>query len=278
MRPTFRIPLVATLFISVHAALFAANGVTTVTYAKTHGSYRHSAAKAETYVLSEGHSPSVGGPNASVAAVPFGALSDALETSLSGQGFLPAANPGEAKLLLVVHRGITHPLNGEIDLKEPAPPPAGVMTPPIPANPMLPSGSMVAGVVEQRTAATENRTTSALVLGYFDEYRRLTAANRVVGTENLLEDLMQELDEPRFYIVVAAYDNRVLQKTGRRVLLWETRVSFRADRTSFAQAYASVLASAARSFGRTTSRLDRRFVQLDAAVDPDARRLADARF
>jgi hypothetical protein len=79
-----------------------------------------------------------------------------------------------------------------------------------------------------------------------------------------LDEVLAELSQERYYIVLAAYDAHELRRRGRQVLLWETRLSFNAEGKAFADRYPAMLTAAARHFGQNTpASLTRRFVALD---------------
>jgi len=97
---------------------------------------------------------------------------------------------------------------------------------------------------------------NARVLGYMDD---LAVANdaRYAGGGDRYTDLISEVEEARYYIMISAYDFVELTKTGKKKLLWQTRVSVRSPGNSFDSTVAAMLKSASKYFGQNSGRLIR---------------------
>ncbi len=98
---------------------------------------------------------------------------------------------------------------------------------------------------------------NAKVLGYLDAINDADGIQRWAGGGDNYNDLIAELEEPRYYIVITAYDFPELLKSGKKRLLWQTRVSVRSPGNSFDQSFAPMLKSASAYFGRDSGKLVR---------------------
>jgi len=95
-------------------------------------------------------------------------------------------------------------------------------------------------------------TDNARILGYLDPINE--ARWRVVGGDvgDLKQDLMNDVEEGRYYVVVAAYDFKEVQQSGRKTPRWVTRISISSRGERFDERMAQMIASAATSFGQNT--------------------------
>lgn len=73
-------------------------------------------------------------------------------------------------------------------------------------------------------------------------------------------DLVREVAENRYYIVLQAYDFRLAWKEKKLKLLWEARISIEEDDNDFDESIESMLAAARPVFGQDSDGLQRRFV------------------
>jgi len=97
---------------------------------------------------------------------------------------------------------------------------------------------------------------NARVIGYMDELADANDLSRYTGS-NRYKDLIEEVEEARYYIVVSAYDFVELTKNQKKKLLWQTRVSVRGPGNSFDSTMAAMLRSASKYFGQNSPRLIR---------------------
>jgi hypothetical protein len=87
--------------------------------------------------------------------------------------------------------------------------------------------------------------------------------------------LFDDLEEPRYYVVVKAYEFRAAVETRESKLLWITRMSVRAKGRDFDESVRPMISRAAHYFGRPTDRLIRDYnvkVEMGEALvlEPDA--------
>jgi hypothetical protein len=98
---------------------------------------------------------------------------------------------------------------------------------------------------------------NARVLGYMDELADSNDIRRYAGGGDRYSDLINEVEEPRYYIVISAYDFVELTKKQNKKLLWQTRVSVRGPGNAFDSSLLPMLKSASKYFGQNSGRLVR---------------------
>jgi hypothetical protein len=98
---------------------------------------------------------------------------------------------------------------------------------------------------------------NAKVLGYLDAINDSDGIQRWAGGGDAYKDLLADIEEPRYYIVISAYDFPELAKNGKKKLLWQTRVSVRSAGNSFDVSFVPMLKSASVYFGRDSGKLVR---------------------
>ena len=99
---------------------------------------------------------------------------------------------------------------------------------------------------------------NARVLGYLDDLADSNDIRRWAGGGDRYTDLITDVEESRYYIVVSAYDFPELLKTKKQKLLWQTRVSVRSPGNTFDDSFVAMLKTAAPYFGRESGKLVRR--------------------
>lgn len=110
---------------------------------------------------------------------------------------------------------------------------------------------------------TENRVrdrineANARILGYMDDVNESNDIRRWAGGGDRYNDLIADVEESRYYIIVSAYDFDQLVKQGKKKLLWQTRVSVRAPGNRFDDSVAAMMKGASRYFGQDSGRLVR---------------------
>jgi len=109
--------------------------------------------------------------------------------------------------------------------------------------------------------AEDRRRNAALVetaeiIGYT---RDLVGRSRVPGNigRQLQNDLRFEVEDPRYYVVVSAYDFNDLVERNERTLRWVTRMSIRVRGNDFMDQIDEMIARASSYFGRSSGSLIR---------------------
>jgi len=100
---------------------------------------------------------------------------------------------------------------------------------------------------------------NARLLGYTAEINRRDNASRLAGLGASYDDLIKDIEEERYYVVIFAYDFATATKKGERKLLWATRVSIRAQGNRFDDRLKTMLANASGYFGQYSDELIRQY-------------------
>jgi hypothetical protein len=116
---------------------------------------------------------------------------------------------------------------------------------------------MLRTLVDNRVRDELNQR-NARVLGYMDDLADSNDIRRWAGGGDRYTDLITDVEESRYYIVVSAYDFPELLKTQKKKLLWQTRVSVRSPGNTFDDSFVAMLKTAAPYFGRNSGKLVRR--------------------
>jgi hypothetical protein len=100
---------------------------------------------------------------------------------------------------------------------------------------------------------------NARLLGYVEEINRRNNSSRYAGSGDYFDELMEDVETPRYYVIVQAYDFQAAVNDNRRKLLWTTRISIPASGSDFNKCLPAMLADASEYFGRDSGRLLRRY-------------------
>jgi len=186
---------------------------------------------------------------------------------LAQKNYHYARNRAQAKLLVVVQWGCTLAPNGTNYAQLVSQFGAGLV-----AGTAQGMGSLDAGMAEAsepgaqfaiETLLMENRARdevnerNAQVLGYLDDLNDSNDIRRWAGGGDRYNDLIADVEESRYYLVISAYDFPELIKNQRKKLLWQTRASVRAPGNRFDDSMAAIMKSAAKYFGEDSGRLVR---------------------
>lgn len=271
-----RIPL--TLGLAVLAAASPArDGEPTAVSASVYHGYERNhlpdgTLKPETFAFGEGGLTTTATKDTSLEGQTFGRITRTLAPALARQGYVGSQDPAKTDLLIMVYWGETATdgrvaggyARGATPITPPRPPPkiiaigrtrVYVPNTDTPATPTAGADQPAYDAVssaQNRERDRENFRTARL-LGYGDAFDR--AATRPEG--HTYQDLVDELEDARYYVILQAYDFRALWKEKKHTLLWEARYSIRARGHDFDQALGAMTVTAARHFGRATKGLVR---------------------
>lgn len=269
------------------------NSVLTSVYAKTAKNYKRVKApdgkwEREYYTLVNG-GPADGTTrdNAQVK-VPFVAVATVLAQHLARQGYFPATDPDKVDHLLVVNWGRTNPfsdptyrdsMDNVMDSMNKyaladqaavraranassATPTGGVnLTGSIEdieaqaAQSYLESNMIIQDMLNRSRNQSNART--AHLLGYMGDINDADGPQRYAGG-NLYNDLIADVEEARYYIILSAYDFQSTVRGRKPQIRWVTRMSMRAPGNSFAEKAAAMIAYSASRFGQDTDGLERK--------------------
>ncbi len=123
------------------------------------------------------------------------------------------------------------------------------------------TGSMEFGLARvemENRLRDEANADNAKILGYMDDINDRRDMVPWTDITNKERDLVADVEESRYYVVVRAYDFKALQKEGRQVVRWTTRISIGSQGNGFDERVAQMVAAAADTFGQKQG-LRRRF-------------------
>jgi hypothetical protein len=116
--------------------------------------------------------------------------------------------------------------------------------------------AMIRLMMENR-ARDQINLPNARLLGYLDEINDADGIQRFAGGGDRFNDLIADIEESRYYIIVSAYDFDQLVNHQKKVLRWQTRVSVRAPGNRFDDSVAAMMKGASKYFGQDSGRLVR---------------------
>jgi hypothetical protein len=101
---------------------------------------------------------------------------------------------------------------------------------------------------------------NAGLLGYGAEMNRWLGSPALLSAAgNRLDDLRGDVEEPRYYILVFAFDRRSVTEEHKPRLRWVTRISIRAPGNRFDENLNAMVTQAERYFGRDSGGLVQRY-------------------
>jgi len=240
--------------------------------------------KPETYAFGEGQYSNGRMRDPSIEGFTFMELARLLAPYLARQKYLPTHSPDETDLLIVVHWGTTIPFDdgsyrNALDGLSTAMSAVQNLGPP-PGSPMgggpMGGGSMTGGPMAGLRSQLDGELTSALMmvemenrqrdmanarnaalLGYLPDMNRLGDLRWFGGFRSRYDDLVADVEEDRYFVILAAYDFHIAWKEKKRKLLWITRVSITTRRNRFDEQVGAMIQSASRYFGRDSDGLQR---------------------
>jgi hypothetical protein len=103
--------------------------------------------------------------------------------------------------------------------------------------------------------SVENRTRdkinwqNAELLGYEKELAEVSGLE-FTALRGRRQDLLDEIEDDRYYVVLMAFDFQMMWKTKKHKLLWETRFSIRQHHNDFEKQLAAMTENASKYFGQ----------------------------
>ncbi len=215
----------------------------------------------------------------------FADIARVVSAPLAGRRYMPATDPGKVDLLIMVYWGTTSGAEGasssaeyqnlQANQVQPTPPPMMVESD-------TSMGASQAAVLNQNRMSTiqgqmaDSGFDSALAAANLEDRIRLKADARnamLLGYDSELEDsaglegtalggkrseLIREIEESRYFVVLMAYDFQRLLKDKKPKLLWVTRISIRQHDNEFQKVLPAMTWFASEYFGQDTHGLLRR--------------------
>ena len=234
----------------------------------------------EAYTFGEGGIWKGAQTDATIDKLKFLDIARTIAGPLAEQNYVPGRDPEQLKFLILIYWGTTvgsgSPSSSvayqnfqatQRPVVPPPPPPStqsavaaakGASDPP----PDTGAGdAMLALVGMENRDRDRNNARNAAMLGYDaagligTDYGR-TLAGTARGHQ--VQDLVEEIEENRYFVVLMAYDFPLLRKEKKHKLVWETRFSIRQRGNDFDQQLAAMAQYAARYFGKDSHGLVRK--------------------
>jgi len=231
----------------------------------------------ETYVFGRGGVWRGEKADATIDQLRFSDVAHVIAGPLAGQNYVPGRDPGTTRLLIMVYWGTSHGqehasetdaylnLQGAQAAKDAARMQAG-------GPPSGPGGGSVLSSFPKNAdeAAADDRLTSAMSAVVAENHMRDQAdylnvnvlgydswwddTQKYVGTplDFRREDLVGEIEEDRYFVVLMAYDFQQLWWKKKHTLLWETRFSIRERHHAFDKDLPGMAKYASQYFGQDT--------------------------
>jgi hypothetical protein len=212
----------------------------------------------------------------------FPEIAGTIAEELARQNYFYAAEKEDADLMVIIHWGRTNPANSAsfgdgVNVAGQAYQALGAavsgvesqdsggglslvdaqVTAIADANAQLDS-AMALMQMENRMQELRDEKT-AKVLGYTDELNRNNDIARFAGSDRF-NLLLEDVHDPRYYVIVTAYDFRQLTENTQKkkpVPRWVTRFSIRTRGNNFMESVDEMALSAGKYFGRDSGRLIR---------------------
>jgi hypothetical protein len=246
----------------------------------------------ETYAVGVGGYASGGLADPTIDRMSFGDVVATIAPALASQRYVPCDknNPASAQILIMVYWGTTVRTDdtsrtGAYQLARtlmPPPIPQQTLAPDMPTDPPMVRDPTMSGRQQEaaQRAAAQNEADSrlqqalalsemanrqrdhqdadtAMLLGYADELARVRQVARTPFKQRF-QDVVDEVEEGRYYVVLLAYDFQLLLQHRQRKMLWQTRFSLRERGNAFDRQLASMALAAAQYFGQDSHGLHRR--------------------
>ena len=190
---------------------------------------------------------------------------------LARQKYLPSTQPAATRLIIMVYWGTTrapenasgsqayqnleaaHASVGQL-------PTNSMGQSQVPTNPAqlakfeAESAALMAVLAENRMRDNADRRT-AMLLGYNSWWNETIDAPKGSPLDLHKRDMMAELEEDRYYVILMAYDFQLLWKEKKHKLLWETRFSVSEHHREFDKDLGAMTQFASQYFGRDSNGL-----------------------
>jgi hypothetical protein len=240
--------------------------------------------KSETYAFGEGGSWGGSLNDFTIDKLRFLDITRLIAPTLAGKNYLSGKDPRQTDLLIMVYWGTTSGTNDNGGASSSAlyQIAHALITPPLPPRPTPPrggAGQVGTGAQQEYWAAEESgwsamaqadmlihlanrqrdrqNIENAKVLGYLPELIRV-ADYQGTAREFRRQDIVDDVEENRYFVVLLAYDFQELWQHKQRKLLWETRFSIRERGHDFTKDLAGMAQYASRYFGQDSKGLIRK--------------------
>jgi hypothetical protein len=120
--------------------------------------------------------------------------------------------------------------------------------------------SRVAAVMAENEMRKNDDKLNVMMLGFDSWWEATMGDTRGTALDQRRQDLLNEIEEDRYFVVLMAYDFQLLWKEKKHKLLWETRFSIRQHQHNFDKDLPTMAQYASQYFGQDTNGLVHREV------------------
>jgi hypothetical protein len=238
--------------------------------------------KRETYVFGQGGFWGDTLGDSSIDKVGFMDVAHTIAYPLADQNYVPSKDPKKTQLLIMVYWGTTRVPDGPnqsvayanlgnantamMQAQNSANPPRGGASDPTGLH-MSPQAQQareelymaLAQVGLENKARDQLDIQNAEMLGYDSELEKFAGFDlSYTGLKTVEDDVITELEQNRYFVVLMAYDFQSVWKEKKDKLLWETRFSIRQRHNHFDKDLFRMAMDASRFFGQDSHGLARR--------------------
>ncbi len=233
---------------------FEGNSTTTAVFSGTSDDYVRSklpdgSFQGETYGFGRGGFYGSPTRDETIDAESFMDIARVIARPLADKNFVPTRDPKKAKLLIMVYWGATSgtldPSSENFQFQRADRPRSENRS-----FDLLGPISFQGGLVDLQ---------NSLILGYADEISETHPRLGIIHNVKR-DDLIDDIEHNRYFVVLMAYDFQMLWKEKKRKLLWETRFSIREQGNDFRKMLPSMAKYASQFFGQDSHGLVRRAI------------------
>jgi hypothetical protein len=206
--------------------------------------------KAETFAFANGGAVLGRISDPSVDKATFNEIIRLISPALTRQNYVAATDPDDTDLLIYVNWGATDGLNGGSELTDGTAQAAADIT-----GDWFGNASLMDDANRRRDRSNYS---NAALLGYREAMARHVdlRAYGIHGT--LYQDLVADVEEPRYFVILTAFDFKTAWDSKQLVPLWSVRYNIATRGNHFTAALPSMSQFASRFFGRDSGGLIRR--------------------
>jgi hypothetical protein len=252
----------------------------------------------ESYAFGQGGNWSGAKWDASIDNMKFLNVAHIIAYPLANQNYLPSKDPKATKLLIMVYWGTTHAPEhasetadyshlqeaeekyNEVKMK--------IGFDPDKISPTRPNAladiaqeavdsvtTAMAGVAAENHMRDKDDELNVMMLGY-DSWWDETQKFKGTPLDFQRQDLLTEIEEDRYFVVLMAYDFQLVWKQKKHKLLWETRFSIRQRHHDFDKDLPSMAQFASQYFGQDSNGLVRKEIPMGHVDIGEVKSLGEA--
>lgn len=209
----------------------------------------------ETYTFGKGGYWSGEARDPTIDQLDFMSIARTIAGPLEAQGYIPGHDPKATKLLIMVYWGTTRApehASGSIAYQNVQTATEALARASTPADKERRNeefSSAMAMAALENHARDQVNAKNAAMLGY-DSWWESTQGFENGAFSSRRQDMMDELEGNRYFVVLMAYDFQLMWKEKKHKLLWETRYSISEHRNEFDKQLAAMSQEASKYFGR----------------------------